>query len=384
MLEAVDKRWGKNRSDWTSAYHSSSCSKAQRQTQRMVCTRRARRSQQEKQKKKAKNIDEWMDPQELQATLTDGLAIHCPAEKYGLALSIWTKNPNISAWDRHTFAPKFSTDGIAGLRQKRNHCHLCSKDDTIQLYLHAPKSQRVPKPWPMKTAADLATIIIDLICTGKHIQSKSFHQQPVNSPAAVHHSIHLELLPVYTPMLNLTKHPVVISDLQWRRKPRQQLTPKQPAITVFIHIDPYPQNLKTTKMSCWKEIHSRRNLSTRDLTPAQEPLDHHCRLSRSLVKKKPHRFNKASACLSHLLQPSVDDFTESKKSINGPIQSPPLNQKSFVGRVVFVTSKLLPLIADPWTPSEIIISSVDTPTTSKQTPINSADSNCNPLSLAMR
>jgi hypothetical protein len=99
----------------------------------MVCTRRARRSQQEKQKKRAKNIDEWMDPQELQATLTDSLAIHCLAEKYGLALSIWKKNPNTSAWDRHTFAPKFSTDGIAGLRQKRNHCHLCSKDDTIQL-----------------------------------------------------------------------------------------------------------------------------------------------------------------------------------------------------------------------------------------------------------
>ena len=48
VLEAVDKRWGKNRSDWTSAYHSSSCSNAQRQTQRMVCTRRARRSKKSK------------------------------------------------------------------------------------------------------------------------------------------------------------------------------------------------------------------------------------------------------------------------------------------------------------------------------------------------
>ena len=54
-----------------------------------------------------------MDPQDLQATLTGGLAIHCLAEKYGLVLSIWKKNPNTSAWDRHTFAPKFSTDGIA-------------------------------------------------------------------------------------------------------------------------------------------------------------------------------------------------------------------------------------------------------------------------------
>ena len=66
-------------------------------------------------KKGPQTIEEWISEQEYNKTWGDGLALHCVAEKFGIALTIFKKHND--PWDRYSFAPKYS-QGVAGLRQK--------------------------------------------------------------------------------------------------------------------------------------------------------------------------------------------------------------------------------------------------------------------------
>ena len=228
-----------------------------------------------------------MDPQELPATLTDGLAIHCLAEKYGLTLSIWKKNPNTSAWDRHTFAPKFSTDGIAGLRQKKSHCHLCSKDDTIQHYILLRVSECLNRgPWRQEL------IWLFHTCRKTHpikILSSTASQftsgrSPLNSPGT------LSSMQTY-----------VESDQASSSYSRPFVTPKAKTtadseeaschgVHTYRSISTKPENNENVML---ERNPLKAQLVDQRLDTCSRTIGLPLQLSRSLVKKKPGPFNKS-------------------------------------------------------------------------------------------
>eukprot|EP00435_Cladocopium_sp_Y103_P067145 s1007_g29.t1 len=115
-------------------------------------------------KRLAASIEEWCNQQELHQTWGDGLALHCLAEKFGLALTVWKKHQE-EQWQRYTFAPKYSTEGVASLRQKEKPLTLVLESNHYKA-IHPPANQRTPKPWLLKTTKDVPTILIDLTGAG--------------------------------------------------------------------------------------------------------------------------------------------------------------------------------------------------------------------------
>ena len=123
-------------------------------------------------------------------------------------------------------------------------------------------------------------------------------------------------------MLNLTKHPVT---------PKAKTTADSEAaschgVHTYRSISTKPENNENVML---ERNPLKAQLVDQRPDTCSRTIGSPLQLSRSLVKTKPDRFiNKVSECLSHLLRPSVDDITESKKSINGPIQSPPSIRKA--------------------------------------------------------
>lgn len=105
------------------------------------------------------SIDEWCQNQSMQKTWGDDLAVHCLAEKYGLAITIWKKTAQ-GEWTRYCFASKFTND-VAGLRQKEKPISIILEEGHYTGLL-TPKETRTPKPWLYKTTENKKTILIDL------------------------------------------------------------------------------------------------------------------------------------------------------------------------------------------------------------------------------
>ena len=105
------------------------------------------------------NIDQWIDNMSHASTWGDGLAIHCIAERIGIAITVWRKNMD-NIWVRYAFAPKW-TQGVVGLRQTEKPVSIVL-DNKHYTALLPPKDHKYPKPWLIKTSADQSTILIDL------------------------------------------------------------------------------------------------------------------------------------------------------------------------------------------------------------------------------
>ena len=114
------------------------------------------------------NIDQWIQNMSHANTWGDGLAIHCIAERIGVAITVWKKNKE-NIWVRYAFAPKFS-QGVAELRNSEKPLSVVL-DKNHYTALIPPKDQKYPKPWLLKTTANHATILIDLTGGGKSKRS---------------------------------------------------------------------------------------------------------------------------------------------------------------------------------------------------------------------